>query len=653
MFKSIRSALGLLFFLFVLLVTVTVAATFWGLNAQKQDALVINLAGRQRMLVQQMARLALEIQSGETDDIPELQASMETFAATLNAFFAGGNVPYRPERTVYVAATQDPLIWEQLSRVQGTWVPFQQALYRLMETEPGSPAFNQALEQVRALAPVLVEQCDAAVRLYESASTRKVERLRWIQGVFLATALLLLLMGMWMVRRVLLAPLARLSAAAARIGQGDLTTPVQVKGPQEIRALAEAFEHMRAQLRTSQETLLKWGQELEWRVAQRTRELEALHRVSREISSRLDLDHVLRTITEKARELLDGEVAILCLLTDDGRFLQLQSLSGPVEAVRAHQSPSYDAQTAMLLHSDTALLCDSGQCESTCHTCRILDHHYRVSHLVAPLQVRERVIGTLCVGSSARRQFDAEDVDLLTRLANSAAIALENARLYAQAERLAALEERQRIAAEMHDGLAQTLSSIRLLGERSIEMLKEGRAEEARRVLENLRAAAASAIREVRRAITSLQQDTPLPQALQDELQALAARYQKQTSAQILLRAPDLPPVKLPEDRLQQVLRVAEEALRNAVRHSQATQIILELVEEDQGYRLTVQDNGKGFDPEQIPRNHFGLQIMQARAAHLDGHLIVDTGPGRGTRVTLSWPCPPQHTPESLSLEVS
>ncbi len=635
MFQSIRAALGLLFLTFVLLVSITVGATFWGLNAQKQDALVINLAGRQRMLVQQMTRFALEIRSGEVEHIPDLQDSMATFASTLAAFQSGGEVPYLPGRSVYVAATRNPIIREQLDRVAMTWSPFEAALIQVTKSPPDSEAFRQAMQQVETLAPLLVEQADAAVRLYESASTNKVERLRWIQGIFLAVALLLLAMGLWMVRRMLLEPLTQLETAAERIGQGDLNTPVAVQGPQEIHTLATTIESMRAQLRTSQEKLLEWGQQLEARVAQRTRELEALNRVSREISSRLDLDHVLRTITEKARELLNSDAAVLCLLDSENEFLRLQSISGPVEAIEAYQSSSRDQETRTLLYSPTAQLCTQGECGPACH---ILAQTYRVSHLVAPLQAKGQVIGALCVGSTRQAEFSAEDVDLITRLANSAAIALENARLYRQAERLAAMEERQRIAAEMHDGLAQTLSSIGLLSDRSMDLLAQQDLPAARHTLQRLREAASSAIREVRRAIASLQTDAPPPRALQDELQALITRYQDQSAAEIDFHCRVYSPVQLPEDDLQQVLRVVEEALRNAIRHSEASQITVELFRDGQEYSLLVHDDGRGFDPEHIPHNHFGLQIMQARAARLDGHLTVESQPGEGTCVTLAWP---------------
>ncbi len=88
---------------------------------------------------------------------------------------------------------------------------------------------------------------------------------------------------------------------------------------------------------------------------------------------------------------------------------------------------------------------------------------YRTSHIAAPLKIEQQVIGALCVGSKSQNEFSEEATNALTKLANVAAVALQNARLYNQAERLATSEERQRIAAEMHDGLAQTLSYTKLI----------------------------------------------------------------------------------------------------------------------------------------------------------------------------------------------
>lgn len=633
--RSVHTALGGLFAAFVALVTVSVGMTFWGLNDQRQDALVINLAGRQRMLVQQMTRLALEIVAGEPEHLGELQASMDTFERTLRAFQEGGEAPYLPGRTVVLEPTRDPLIREQLERVATTWEAFRVALEQVGQQDPESPEVRQAIAQIETLSSVLVAEADAAVRLYESASTRKVERLRWIQGAFLVAALLLSALGLWQVRLWILDPLHRLGEAARRIGQGDLSTQVVEEGLAEVRALAAAIERMRVQLHAAQVRLMAWGQELERRVAQRTRELEALHRVSREISSRLDLEQVLRTITEKTRELVNSDIAVLCLLDEGGERLYLQSFSGPVAGIHDRTTSARTERVCFLLQGQEAQRCEEGTCGPAC---RILHEDYRRSHVVAPLRVKNQVIGALCVGSTQPGRFTAEEVDLITRLANSAAIALENARLYQQAERLAALEERQRIAAEMHDGLAQVLSTIGLLSDHTLELLAGRELDEARRTLQRLRGLTTQAVREVRQAIASLRNDAPPPRALQEELRALVTRYEGETPAALVFHSRVQDPVTLDEETLRQVLRVAEEALRNAIRHSGAQTIEVVLERDTTHWRLQVRDDGRGFLPEQLPPQHFGLQIMRARAARLEGSLHIETAPGAGTTVTLSWP---------------
>jgi signal transduction histidine kinase len=107
-------------------------------------------------------------------------------------------------------------------------------------------------------------------------------------------------------------------------------------------------------------------------------------------------------------------------------------------------------------------------------------------------------------------------------------------------------------------------------------------------------------------------------------------------------------PLVLPRKEMEQVLRVAREALFNAKAHSQAAHIVLKLVQRDERVAVIVQDDGVGFDPHHLShpdgRQHFGLSIMRARAARFDANLEIDSAPGRGTRVTLTWT--PGVTPE-------
>ena len=642
MVTSLRGRIGLLFLAFFLLVSIFVAATFWTIESQKKDALVINLAGRQRMLIQQMTKdaLRIEMEAGEEPTLRvALQEAAHIFDQTLWALGNGGQAPYLPDRTVDVPATLSPDILVKLDQVHDAWDTFSAHLDVIIAGDANSPEFTAAVQAVERLSPDLVQRADDVVRLYETASAHKVAHLRWIQVAFFASVLVLLAIDSLLVQKFVGTPLSALGSTAERIGRGDLNTPVEVTGPREIEHLAHSFDTMRAQLKASQQELIAWTEELEARVAQRTRELEALYEISREVSSRLDINHVLRSVTDKAQELLGGEVAALCLLDEgSGQILGLGALSGPQRALYADRVSAQRSPAAQVLTGDRALQCGVGRCAGSCG---ILAAPFRVSHLAAPLWVGERVTGALCVGSPTKRYFSDEAAMLLTKLADSAAIALENARLYEQAERVATLEERQRIAAEMHDGLAQTLNYLGLKTEQTTKCIEAGRGEEAMDELQRVRAAIAQASQEARQSIASLQQGPRPRQALQDRLAETVDEFARDGGPPIDLTVRVQAPLFLPSDEADQVLRVAREALLNARRHAQAGRVTVCLEQQDGEATVSVEDDGRGFDPDAPPMDqdgHFGISIMRARAARIGGQFAIHSRAEQGTRVVLTWP---------------
>lgn len=275
-------------------------------------------------------------------------------------------------------------------------------------------------------------------------------------------------------------------------------------------------------------------------------------------------------------------------------------------------------------------------------SCGIVLPRFRMSHLAAPLRMVDQVIGALCVGSPQNGAFSEEAERLLTKLANSAAIALENARLYNRAERLAVLEDRQRIAAEMHDGLAQSLSFAQVSVDLASNQIEEGDLDLATSTLRSVEKGLDQAVGEIRRAIASLQEDFPLHFTMQQQLANLVAEFSRENGIDVKWQARVKSPLALPHQAAEQVLRVVREALINAKRHAQADCITVRLEGLKGEIRIIIEDNGIGFDPSAPPaddgRQHFGLNIMQARAARLGGQLVIDSSPREGTRVILSWP---------------
>lgn len=636
---NLRSRLGLIFLAFSLLVVVSVTTTYLGIEAQNEDALVINLAGRQRMLVQQMTRQTMEVErqpGGETR--LALQDSAQAFEQTLLALRDGGGVPYLAGITSLLPATRNPHIRSQLDQVANLWAGFRDNLQIVLQSDPASQEFQSAIQSIQNTAPELVEQSDSAVRLYSAEATAKAQRIKWVQIIFLAAAMILLALGVLVTRGSVLEPLRKLGNSTERIGAGNLHTPVQVQGPAEIQVLGTTMDTMRSQLKASYEETQAWADTLEERVTQRTRELDALYSVSREISSRLDINYVLNSVTEKARQLLDGEIAYLCMLDSRGQTLSLQAICGPDSAIQRSSTSASAHLPGHILAGNDAIMCEIKGCHGACE---IMASPYQTSHIAAPLQAGNRIIGALCVGSSQAQYFSDESLSLLTKLANAAAVAIENARLYDQAERSAILEERQRFAADMHDGLAQTLNYLLMSVDLTHDLVQQGKIELAMKKLERCHLAIDQASRETRLAIASLQDELPAPSSLQEQLSGLVQEIPAGRGA-IEWLSEVKPPLLIPHQQSEQILRVAREALLNAQNHSQATQITVSLGQSNGQGILTIYDNGSGFDPQaSLPENgqgHFGMSIMRARAARLEGQLEIVSAPGSGTRISLVWP---------------
>jgi two-component system nitrate/nitrite sensor histidine kinase NarX len=414
---------------------------------------------------------------------------------------------------------------------------------------------------------------------------------------------------------------------------------VQVTGPGEIGLLANTMEAMRQELKSSRDELLQWAELLEQRVAQRTNELDALNQVSSEIASRLELRQVLNSVVAKTGQLLAAEVVFLCLLDESGQQMCLHATLGPAEAVSVTGTPAIAPLTSQILTADLPLSCGADDCRGAC---MIIKPDYRKSHLAAPLKTGERIIGALCVGSSKNQKFGPDAPALLNRLANIAAIAIQNARLYEQVERAASLEERQCIAAEMHDGLAQTLSFLQLVADQTRLQVEAGQSGQALQNLDRIHRGLDRAVVDTRRAIASLQEEGPLQSDLQDQLATLVQEFLTQCALPVVWQSALSGPLTISRHDSEQVLRVVREGLLNASRHSRASQVVLRLELDEGQAAITIQDNGQGFDPDETQaengRSHFGLKIMRARAARIGGRVGIVSTPGVGTQVKLTWP---------------
>lgn len=614
MWQSLRAQLGLIFLSFFILVGCSVAATFWLEMSQHDDATIINLAGRQRMLAQRMTQLALT-----QPDSLELTEAIQQFDQTLNALRDGRVLLDANGRFVTLPPTTSPVIQSQLDEAAQTWNAFRQYLQ-----PPGDDSLL-LIESNR-----LLNQLDQVVSSFEAQAQAKTIRLRQMQLAFLVTAFLLFGWGYLFTRRRILQPLATLSKAARRIGAGYLAQPVPVMRDDELGQLAQTLEAMRAEIAAAQELL-------EQRVAQRTHELSAAFEFSQEIVHQLDLAPLLQSVARRARDLMQGQAASVCILDGDGRILELVASSGAADShVGLRQSAERGIALPVVQQGKTVIT------EGGCANCGFLHQFPGSPCITAPIRIGKQTLGALCV---ARPQppFGGDESRALTLLANAAAIAIENARLVEssqqQANENAALAERERLAAELHDNLAQTLGAVNLKADHIQMLLQQKQDQAALTRLQELQMAVSTAYSQVRMVLTGLREPLLKGGGLAQRLQDCVAEFQEQSAITATFSIADPTVLNLPPIIQKQVIYIVREALINIRRHAQADYVQVLATRANGSAQFTIMDNGQGFDPAQVnSQNHLGLTIMQTRARRSGGQLAIHTTPNEGTQIIATFP---------------
>jgi signal transduction histidine kinase len=259
--------------------------------------------------------------------------------------------------------------------------------------------------------------------------------------------------------------------------------------------------------------------------------------------------------------------------------------------------------------------------------------------LAVPLLLQGRLVGIYSIRSARQENYSPPRLRPRHVLGRQATLAIQMARLAEEARQTAVLEERNRMAREIHDTLAQAFTGI-LLQLGAAERLMADTPEQGQAHLQTAGDLAREGLAEARRSVQALR-----PQALEkQDLAGALARMVEQLNSDPATRMAfrlDGAPRPLPPDVADHLLRMGQEALTNALRHAQASQIGVELTFAEEELRLCVTDDGRGFAREVPPRQgSFGLTGMQERAGLIGAQLSVESQPGCGTRVELAWRFP-------------
>jgi signal transduction histidine kinase len=251
--------------------------------------------------------------------------------------------------------------------------------------------------------------------------------------------------------------------------------------------------------------------------------------------------------------------------------------------------------------------------------------------LYVPLRQGERVLGHFTVNSLEKRRFRPEEIELAQALVQQATLALKLTELSEQASESAVVEERNRLAREIHDTLAQGFTGIVIQLEAAEDNLADNEQQASLAHLARARTLARESLAEARQSVQALRPLALESSNLPDALRHMAGKLEAATTLSARVITHSLP-YPLPEEVENELLRIAQEAANNSVKHGEGTAVVLELSYEPAHFTLVVRDNGWGFDPTQ-PAQGFGLTSMRERAARLGAELTIYSRPKEGTEI--------------------
>jgi nitrate/nitrite-specific signal transduction histidine kinase len=473
-----------------------------------------------------------------------------------------------------------------------------------------------------------------------------VERAQWIfTGVFgfiilAAMAVIFLLSG------AITRPILALTKGAEVIAKGELDYHIKAETGDEIQQLAEQFNDMAKALKESYTGLEQKVADRTKQERQRAEQLRTVNEVSRKISSIVKLEELLPYVGNLLRETFHYYNVNIFLLEPSSGALALKALclSGQKGVIPVGVPLEMDEESIVgwVAQTGEPILANDVSEDPRYRPVEALRE--TKSELAVPVKIGNNVIGVLDIESTDVDAFGEADLYTAQTLADQLAVAIDNARLYDETRQMAVMEERNRMAREIHDTLAQGFSGIILQLEAAEQALGSD-IPALQRHLNQARNLARKSLAEARRSVWNLRpqalEQRPLADAIKQEVDKFSQSTKVNAKFSISGDRRDLPP-----EVEAGILRIFQESMTNVKKHAKATEVEVKLTFNESAVELTVRDNGVGFKPKILDdggkgvkkRDTFGLISMRERARGLGGTFEVQSQTGKGTLVKIAIP---------------
>ena len=600
---------------FLLLALLSTVATLWVSWQLDGGAAAVNEAGRMRM---QAYRMALTASDHSAQDLPRLTREFEQSLGVLRH----GD----PERPLFVP--WDERLSQQFTEVERLWQDFQKQWL--------APADQRALA-LRTGTAGFVAAIDKFVAGIEEHMARWTSVLHLLQMGILVLAVLgsatILFTGYLFV----LEPVGLLKQAIQKIQGGDLGARVERVTTDEFGTLADGFngmaEHLQSMYRNLESKVLEKTAELE----EKRGRLESLYEVTALVARATTLEDLARDFSPVVMRIARADgVALRWTDQTHQRYLMLAANGLPEAMVREE-------------HCIDAGSCHCGVPQASAHL-RVIpivasapgprQHCIKAGFSTVvniPIRLHERLMGEVTLFYHAQVEPAEAERSLLEAVASHLASAMENLRLNALEKEAAVSEERQLIASELHDSIAQSLAFLKIQVQLMRDAVQSGSQAQMAQVLDEIDVGVRESYGDVRELLLHFR-TRAAHEDIEPALATTLRKFEHQTglTTALSMAGQGMP---LPPDVQIQVLHIVQEALSNVRKHARASRVWLQVDQQPQ-WRFEVRDNGIGFEAERQPldETHVGLRIMQERAQRIGATLELVATPERGTSVILTLP---------------
>ena len=457
-------------------------------------------------------------------------------------------------------------------------------------------------------------------------------------------------------RRQVFSPLQNLRAWSERLRAGNLFTPIPEPEKGALAGITRDINSLTRELNSlinEMDSKVKLQTE---HIASKTRSLEILYDIATDLSTARNLEELLEQFLDTLMVLVDAQAASVRLLTDDGHTRLVASRGLSEDIIKQEQIVDVDRCLCgrIAKHGGLGVQKGLGGCNRFL-SAPMLDKECN-EFVVVPLQYRDRILGVYNLFLDRPSAELGKDVrDMLNSIGKHLGLAVEKARLDDNERRLAIMEERNMIGNELHDSLAQSLVSMRLQTKLLGELLHKKQIVDAKNEVRRLRSAVEEAHDSLRQLLANFKFRMD-ERGLIPTLEEMVERFKEETDINVFLQNEWADPDFTVTEEVQ-VFRIVQEALTNVRKHSNACNVRILLYKTNGGeYNVLIEDDGLGMPAAKRaarPGENIGLTIMRERAAQLHGKLAIESDPGEGTRVLLTFSGTSRQSPRQQPEKVS